>query len=93
VLRVGDSLRIEALGKDCGKRALANAYGPFYRYIPGEIEKLGHECEKVAFENIPSASLAQLSKKLTANAEGRIKNSEFIVQNLCKGASLLHFDF
>jgi hypothetical protein len=65
VLGVSYALGIEPLGKDRRQRALADANWAFYRYISGEIEKLGHECEEVAIENIPSASLAQLRKKLT----------------------------
>ena len=65
MLGIRYALGIEPLGKDCRQRTLADPYGAFYRDIPGEIEKLGHECEEVATENIPSASLAQLRKKLT----------------------------
>jgi hypothetical protein len=65
VFRISDALGVESLGKNVRQRALADAYGAFDCYIPGEIEKLGHEYEEVATENIPSATLAQLRKKLT----------------------------
>jgi len=57
LLGIGDALGIEPLGKDRRKRALADAYGTFYRNIPGEIEKLGHEDEesvlRISREQVP----------------------------------------
>src|SRR4051812_35370329 len=67
VLRVSNSLGIEPLGEDGRQRAFADAYGTFYRNIPREIEKLGHEYEEIGSENIPNAILAQLRNKLTAD--------------------------
>ena len=60
----GDALGVQSFRKTA-KRAFADADRAFDCYIPGGFKKVRHECEEVAIENIPTATLAQLRKKLT----------------------------
>ena len=83
VIRIQDTLGIEAFGQNTGQGTFADANGTFDCYVSGQLKKIGHGLKGIAMiEHIPVAFPAQLREELTWSRPRRRRDCRLLRYNL-----------